>query len=121
MNRTVKKWIAWLLVAAYLPMLLVSVLHVHHVPGAEEAECYQCVRHIAHPAHFGEYHSDEQTCLYCHVLSMPNLALALAAGLVVLMAAVRLATAVAQVSGILCVGTQRLRAPPVGAPASCRQ
>jgi hypothetical protein len=47
--------------------------------------------------------------------------LALAAGLVVLMAAVRLATAVARVSGILRVGTQRLRAPPVGAPASCRQ
>lgn len=121
MNRTIRNWMAWLLVAAYLPMLLASVLHVHHQPVAEEKACYDCAHHIAHPAHFGEYHSAEQTCLYCHVLTMPNLALALATGLVVLMAAVRLVAAVSRVSCSQRVGTQRLRAPPVGAPASCRQ
>lgn len=121
MNKTVRNTIAWLLLAAYLPMLLASVVHVHHDSFADEAACYDCAHHLAHPTHFGKYHSSEQPCLFCHLLSMPNLALSLVAGLVVLMAAVRLATAVAHVPCTQCVGAQRLRDPPVGVPASCRQ
>ncbi|MBR1549564.1 MAG: hypothetical protein IJ634_02895 [Bacteroidales bacterium] len=112
MNKTLRNRMAWLLVAAYLPMLLASVLHVHHLPAAGEADCFKCVHHIAHPAHFGEYHSSEQTCLYCHVLSMPNLALALAAGLVVLMAAVRLCVLPSAAEASCSRGRVRLRAPP---------
>ena len=113
MNRTFKNRIAWLLLAAYLPMLVASVLHVHHLPGAEDVACYDCVHHISHPAHFGEYHPAEQSCLYCHLLSLPNLALALAVGIAVLTAAVRLCVPPVTTVASCYRGLLRLRAPPV--------
>lgn len=113
MNRTWRNRIAWLLLLAYLPMLLASALHVHHQPAVEEFACFDCAHHIAHPAHFGEYRGGEQSCLYCHILSLPNLAAWAMALATVVLAATRIGMPTVAVAACRPCGQVRLRAPPV--------
>lgn len=95
------------LLAAYLPMVVLSSLHIHHETVDFHDDCTQCV------GHFEAQHHHECDCQYCQFLSLgyfgqdggqPSL----------------FSTAVDVCHGgktegaeMLQAGTSRLRAPPV--------
>lgn len=74
---------AVLLMVAYMPLLVVSVVHVHRVP--QVAVCDDCVHHVEHPSHFNPGSLDSCRCLFCMQLQESYLKVASLS--VVLMAA----------------------------------
>lgn len=52
------------LLAIYLPMVMLSSLHVHHGTIDTDDQCRKCTGHIETLHH---HHSD---CLYCHFLNL---------------------------------------------------
>lgn len=110
---TDKRWryrIAWLFIAAYLPMLIASVLHSHPLPGNDV--CYDCSHHIDHPAHFSSCDNTNHNCLYCHLLSLPKAACPAAAVVVAAIAAVTLGEPRHEAVLAPDYSHARLRAPP---------
>ncbi|MBR1766843.1 MAG: hypothetical protein IJ745_07420 [Bacteroidales bacterium] len=112
MDNRRKKTIVWLLIAAYLPMLLASGLHVHHQPVAAEEDCYDCLHNIAHPVHFSACHDVAPDCLYCHLLSLPELANTVVAAVAMLLVVVRMGAPTMAMAVCRRHGQAHLRAPP---------
>ncbi|MBQ9561755.1 MAG: hypothetical protein IJV10_05705 [Prevotella sp.] len=56
------------LLAVFVPMLLLSSLHVHHIANAED-DCTECVMHHCH-GHLGQLTTVEHNCVLCQFLSM---------------------------------------------------
>ncbi|MBR1784948.1 MAG: hypothetical protein IJ760_08855 [Bacteroidales bacterium] len=112
-----EKWrhrLSWLLLAAYLPLVVASVLHVHH--GRQAAVlCDDCLHHVDHPAHYGAAADDAQVCLVCHLLSMPRLA---GAAIVAMVAVMAVAVVRAVTAGSLA-GAASLRLSPRAPPTVC--
>lgn len=63
-----------MLLAVFLPMFVVSSLHVHPVAHSATDECEECVHHLPHAGHIGSVaigcFSD---CVLCQFLSLPFL------------------------------------------------
>ncbi len=55
---------SWLLLAAYLPMLLASSLHVHHETIDLKDNCGECAGHIE------VQHHHKFDCQYCNFLNL---------------------------------------------------
>ena len=66
---------SWVLLAVFLPMLLLSSLHVHEVPTGTQNSCEACVDHHC-GGHFGQQTLPMHQCLLCEFLSMPILLVA---------------------------------------------
>ena len=98
---------------AYLPMLLVTVVHVHRAPIADAIVCDDCVHHVAHPMHLGEYVGGETNCLYCHLISMPTLPLSAVAAIIILLPAVRIVANAQGAEVHRRAWRASLRAPPI--------
>ena len=103
---------AWLLLSVFLPMLILSSLHVHDEAPAS-SRCSECINHIPHQGHIslGTVHIHD--CLLCQLASLPFLA-----AVAVSLAVVSLGHVVAlvQTSAKLSVASCPLhspRAPPV--------
>ncbi|MBQ9588000.1 MAG: hypothetical protein IJR26_09105 [Bacteroidales bacterium] len=58
---------ALLLLVAYLPLVVLSSLHVHHDTIDGDDHCLQCV------GHYDQQHHHQHDCLYCHVLGQDYL------------------------------------------------
>ena len=103
---------AWILLAAFLPLLVVSSFHTHRLPSAEADVCHQCVAHEAHPAHLGVPVVTVHDCVFCHLMSFQYLGSAalLAAVLLPVSVAVSMGVPSAVVAGRVC--RPSLRAPP---------
>jgi hypothetical protein len=103
---------AWVLLAAFLPLLVVSSVHTHRLPLAEVDVCHQCAAHEAHPAHLGAQVVSVHDCVFCHLMSFYYL------GSAALLAAVLLPVRVAGRTGLPTAvlagraGLPSLRAPP---------
>jgi hypothetical protein len=54
----------WLLLAAYLPLVVVSSMHVHHETVDIHDDCLQCA------GHFEAQHHHQNDCQYCHFLGL---------------------------------------------------
>jgi len=67
---------SWLLLAVFLPMLVLSSLHVHN-EGAEAAavECADCVHHSCH-GHLAQTASWSHDCVICQFLTLTFIAAA---------------------------------------------
>ena len=73
--RTKRKLSAWMLLSVFVPMLLLSSLHVHQaadVPAA--AGCADCANHIAHGGHFSLQTIHAASCVLCQFASLPFVA-----------------------------------------------
>lgn len=76
MNPTTKRHIAsWVLLAVYLPMLLVSSLHIHGEADAHETECAECVQHQCH-GHLSQLLDGMHQCVLCQILTLTYVATA---------------------------------------------
>ena len=60
---------SWLLLAVFLPMLLLSSLHIHEDHLSSTAECAECVAHHCH-GHIGQTSASPDSCVLCQFLSL---------------------------------------------------
>ena len=106
-----RRFSAWMLLAVFVPMLLLSSFHVHEQASLAGASCTACVDH-----HCGG-HLDQQTlhlhdCVLCQFVSLPYL-WAIATGITLFY---RKTTAYNEMGTQLCpiaiVGINASRAPP---------
>ena len=72
-NRKNRRHIASLvLLAVFLPMLILSSVHVHEVPASVDYECSGCVQHHCH-GHIAESAASIHACVLCQFVSLPYL------------------------------------------------
>ncbi|MBQ9667965.1 MAG: hypothetical protein IJV45_04370 [Prevotella sp.] len=107
-----RRWSAFLLLAVFVPMLVVSSLHVHRVSSSPLTECSACVSHQC-TGHLGQYSgSAMHDCVLCQALSLVYVAVG-AVVVMVIARVSRLHRAGYAVSPVLRVrGIVGLRAPP---------
>ena len=60
---------ARLLLAVFLPMLLVSSFHIHAVSSAGDDGCNECVQHQCH-GHLTQLTTELHECVLCQFLSL---------------------------------------------------
>ena len=60
---------AWILLAVFLPVLLLSITHTHGAIDSQAAECQQCLQHVHH-THFGATDHCIDNCVLCQMISM---------------------------------------------------
>ena len=74
MKETMKRYYSsWVLLAVFLPMLVLSSLHVHPEAHLEEGYCKECVHHLPHAGHFGSQTTCSFDCVLCQFLTLPFL------------------------------------------------
>ncbi|MBR1787575.1 MAG: hypothetical protein IJ762_00085 [Bacteroidaceae bacterium] len=62
---------AWLLLAVFLPMLLVSSAHVHRYGHETQEECRQCTaHHKVHGSHVAKAQAAMHDCVLCQILHL---------------------------------------------------
>ena len=61
---------AWLLLSVFVPMTVLSVLHVHESGIDTTAVCSACVNHQAHAGHLTTGIDDIHDCVLCQFLSL---------------------------------------------------
>ncbi|MCR4583362.1 MAG: hypothetical protein K5764_07390 [Prevotella sp.] len=77
MNINTKRHIAsWILLAVFVPMLILSSVHVHHYAELAEDSCMECVQHHCH-GHLGQDTTSIHSCVLCQFLSLTFVAAAL--------------------------------------------
>ena len=60
---------SWMLLAVFVPMLLLSSLHIHNSSALTEEKCSECVQHNCH-GHLGELTTTMHACVLCQFLTM---------------------------------------------------
>ena len=76
MNLTKKRQIAsWILLAVFVPMLVLSSVHIHDSHISAETTCTECVAHHSH-SHFGQSETTLDACVLCQFLSLSFVATA---------------------------------------------
>ena len=61
--------VSWLLLAVFVPMLLLSSLHIHQqVTG--EGECYECANHLHHSGHISLQTASFRDCVLCQFVTL---------------------------------------------------
>lgn len=74
--RTKRHIASWLLLAVFVPMVIISSLHIHE-EQATEAECADCVQHQCH-GHLVQQTVGAHECVLCQFLTLPMIAVAVA-------------------------------------------
>lgn len=66
MKETTKRHIsAIVLLAVFLPMLVLSSLHVHPETHLEDEHCEECMHHVPHAGHMGSQTTCSFDCVLC--------------------------------------------------------
>ena len=69
-NVKTKRHIAsWILLAVFVPMLILSSIHVHEIAKSSDSECNECVQHRCH-GHVGEQTAAVHACVLCQFLTL---------------------------------------------------
>lgn len=96
----------WILLATYLPLVVLSSLHVHHETADIIDDCVQCAGHIETP------HHHECDCQYCHFLSLSYLGQDTEPSTLTLPYTDNRPVEIAERAKIRQLGVSQLRAPP---------
>ncbi len=97
----------WMLLAAYLPLVVASSLHVHHETVDLHDDCLQCA------GHFETQHYHQSDCQYCTFLNLSYLEQNEEQSAVLLPATEYRPAEIAERVAMLRYGVSLLRAPPV--------
>lgn len=62
---------ARILLWVFLPMLLLSSVHVHQPAPTFDEDCYACAHHVRHDGHLTSVDSQWSSCVLCHFVSLP--------------------------------------------------
>ena len=61
---------AWLLLVAFVPMLLLSSAHVHQRAQSAGGNCEQCTHHKVHYAHLAQADAPICDCVLCQIFHL---------------------------------------------------
>lgn len=106
MSRMLRHIAPFVLLVTYLPMVVMSSLHVHHETVDAHDSCKECVGHLE------TQHHHQQDCLYCHLLELNYLGQKSSQSTVFLPATSSYSTCNVEMVEIPCYGVAQLRAPP---------
>ena len=59
---------AWIMLSVFVPMLLLSSLHIHTIPSVP-INCDECVEHVHHAGHITQYDDPVDDCVLCRFLN----------------------------------------------------
>ena len=59
---------SWILLSVFLPMVLLSSLHVHYEQNAVDTTCEQCECHVQHTGHLTVEKASVDDCVLCRFL-----------------------------------------------------
>ena len=107
MNRLLRHIAPFVLLTSYLPMAVLSSLHVHHDTIDVHDDCLQCTGHIE------EAHHHNHDCLYCDFLGQNYLVQDEGQPAAILPAAERISVPTQSVVKQPNHGVTQLRAPPM--------
>ena len=113
MRQSRKRHIAsWLLLAVFVPMLVLSSLHIHSGVADHSIECVDCATHTPHGGHLSGSTLHVDTCVLCQFLAITFLAAAVLAVL-----PLQRLTTYLSITSVHCVtseacGYKSVRAPP---------
>ena len=107
MNRFLRHIAPIVLLATYLPMVVLSSLHVHHETIDVHDDCLQCVGHIE------EAHHHDHDCLFCNFLAQSYLVEDGGQTATILPATERISLLTPAMVPQFHYGVAQLRAPPV--------
>ncbi|MBP6527921.1 MAG: hypothetical protein ACMV1B_02550 [Prevotella sp.] len=62
---------AWMLLAVFVPMLMMSTFHRHEEVRSAGITCYDCQHHIHHAGHIANGWTSIDKCVLCHFHSLP--------------------------------------------------
>ena len=68
---------SWVMLAVFVPMLILSSIHVHDNTKLFEDNCSECVQHHCH-GHLGELTTTIHSCVLCQFLTLSFVAAAVA-------------------------------------------
>ena len=120
MKETFKRtFAAWLLLAVYVPSLLLSSMHVHPQEADAEDDCMLCAHHVNHPPHLHSAESGLHDCALCHFVRLFYTATALP--VFVFIRPCRFITHVTPIDSVVrrAVTCASLRAPPFVPCVNC--
>ena len=107
MNHLLRHIAPIVLLATYLPMVVLSSMHVHHETIDVHDDCQQCVGHIE------EVHHHDHDCLLCNFLAQSYFAQDAGQTATILPAAERISVPTQAMAKQFHYGVPQLRAPPV--------
>jgi hypothetical protein len=64
-----RKIVSWMLLAVFVPMLLLSSLHIHSYDQTGDDQCTECVHHHC-GGHIGQQTLSLDNCLLCQFLTL---------------------------------------------------
>lgn len=67
--KTIRHIAPFVLLAAYMPLLVALSFHTHSDTHSDAAECPDCAHHIHHKAHLAEAAVMAHDCVYCQLTS----------------------------------------------------
>ena len=67
--RMIRHIAPYILLAAYMPLLVTLSFHTHTDEHSADFECVECLHHIHHKAHLAESVSMAHDCVYCQLAS----------------------------------------------------
>ena len=110
-SKTKRHIAAWVLLAVFVPMLLLSSVHIHPHTALLADSCTECVHHHC-DGHLGQQSVVHHDCVLCQFLTLPAQFVAVAT-IVIVSGATRLPMDVRQYQvGAAFRGIVGLRAPP---------
>ncbi len=67
--RTIRHIAPYILLAAYMPLLVALSFHTHEESHSAASECAECAHHLHHRAHLSEAAAMAHDCVYCQLVS----------------------------------------------------
>lgn len=65
-----QQWLAWIILSVYVPMVLLSSMHVHAVyEYAQTVDCHLCETAVHHSGHITASTGEHGECLSCRFLN----------------------------------------------------
>ena len=62
---------SWVILAVFVPMLLLTSFHRHHPMAEGQEECMECAHHVHHSSHVSAGGTTIDACLLCQLSSTP--------------------------------------------------
>ena len=97
----------WMLLAAYVPLVVLVSAHIHHDTIDLHDDCLQCA------GHFESEHHHNSDCQYCQFLSLSYYGQASEQSTVLLPATEHLTLSACEPTSQLRYGVNHFRAPPI--------
>ncbi|MBR6937719.1 MAG: hypothetical protein IKH63_09165 [Prevotella sp.] len=66
-----RRFVAWLLLSVFIPMMALSILHHHHEVVNDDVECVQCAHHLPHSGHISWHSVSLDNCVLCQFNHVP--------------------------------------------------